>query len=119
VIELVDDAPDGVLGLRVAGLVTTEEYLVVVRPALHDWLTTAAHLSVLAIVEHDFGYDPDGDWGTATDGVLALPEWRRLGVVTDAGWLRRLAPVASFFVPGKVRAFPMDRLDEARAWVVA
>lgn len=116
VIELVDDAPDGVFGLRAAGVVTPDEYATLVRPALERWLTTAEHLHVLAILEDDFAY-ADGDWNSATGGVLKLSQWRRLGVVTDAGWLRRLTPMASFFVPGKVRTFPHHKLHDARAWV--
>lgn len=118
-IELLDDAPAGVLALRASGLVTTEEYVAVVQPALRQWLQVADQLHVLAILDTDFAYDPHGDWRQATDGVEALPALRRLGVVTDAGWVRRLSPIAGFFVPGQVRAFPSSRLHHARAWVAA
>jgi hypothetical protein len=115
-IELIDDVPTGVFGLRAGGLVTPEEYAAVVRPALATWLAGQSRLRVLAIVHDDFAY-ADGDWSTASDGVLKRPEWDRLGVVTDHGWLRRMAPVGSMFVPARLKTFRMDRLPDAVAWV--
>lgn len=116
-IELVDDVPDGVFGLRAGGLVTPNEYATIVRPAVSDWLERSDSLRVLAIIEHDFAYE-DGDWHSAADGVLQRPEWQRLGVVTDAGWLRRMAPFAGFFVPVQLRTFKMRKLHHAKDWVV-
>jgi hypothetical protein len=115
-IELVDDVPSGVFGLRAGGLVTPDEYAEVVRPALQTWLQGTPSLRVLAIVESDFAY-ADGDWHTASDGVLRRPEWHRLGVVTDAGWLRRMAPVGSMFVPARLRTFRMDKVHDAKQWL--
>jgi hypothetical protein len=115
-IELVDDVPHGVFGLRAGGLVTPEEYTAVVRPALRQWLSSTESLRVLAIVEPDFSY-ADGDWHEASEGVLKRPEWNRLGVVTDAGWLRRMAPVGSMFVPARVRTFRSDKVHDAKDWV--
>lgn len=115
-IELVDDVPHGVFGLRAGGLVTPEEYHAIVRPALSTWLDTAGSLRVLALIEPDFSY-ADGDWHTASDGVLQRPEWNRLGVVTDSGWLRMMAPLGSRYVPARVRGFRTQRVQHARAWV--
>ena len=115
-IELVDDVPSGVFGLRAGGVVTPDEYSEVVRPALTDWLSSADSLRVLAIVDQDFAYET-GDWHTASDGVLQRPEWHRLGVVTDAGWLRRMAPVGSLYLPGKLRTFRMGKLHDAKDWL--
>lgn len=115
-IELVDDVPSGVFGLRAGGLVTPDDYAAIVRPALSQWLDQQERLRVLAIVHDDFAY-ADGDWKTASDGVLNLPEWHRLGVVTDHGWLRRMAPVGSFFVPARLKTFRMDQLENAMTWV--
>lgn len=115
-IELVDDVPTGVFGLRAGGVVTPEDYRAVVRPALDDWLTEPRPLRVLAIVDADFSY-ADGDWQDASDGVLRREEWHRLGVVTDSSWVRRMAPVGGMFVPARVRTFRMHRLGDAKSWV--
>ena len=37
--------------------------------------------------------------------------------VMHAERIRRLAPFASLYVPGSVRAFPLDRLPHAVAWL--
>ena len=115
-IELVDDVPSGVFGLRAGGLVTPDEYSSVVRPALSNWLADPRPLRVLAIVDEDFAY-ADGDWHTASDGVLKRPEWHRLGVVTDHGWVRRMAPLGGMFVPARLRTFRSHRMDDAIDWV--
>ena len=115
-IELVDDVPSGVFGLRAGGVVTPEEYRAIVRPALRTWLSDPKPLRVLAIVDDDFSY-ADGDWHEASDGVLRRPEWQRLGVVTDNSWLRRMAPVGGMFVPARLRTFRRHRLHDAKDWV--
>jgi hypothetical protein len=117
VIEIVEDVSDGVFALRASGLVTAEEYAEVVRPAFHDFVHAVEHLRALVILERDFAYERGGDWGAAADGVLQLPQWRRLGVVTDDGSIRRLAPLASLYLRGSVRAFPMSRLPHALSWL--
>jgi hypothetical protein len=117
VIEVVDGVGARVFALRASGLVTAEEYARVVRPALRDWVDDVGHLHALVILERDFAYEKHGDWGTAADGVLEWPQWRRLGVVTDSWWLRRMAPFAAAYVPGSVRAFSRRDLGHAVTWL--
>jgi hypothetical protein len=115
-IELVDDVPSGVLGLRAGGLVTPDDYRTVARPAFDSWLTEPRPLRVLAILDDDFRY-ADGDWEDASGGVLRRSEWHRLGVVTDNSWVRRMAPIGSMFIPARTRTFRMHRIHDAKTWV--
>jgi len=117
VIEIVEDVSEGVFALRASGHVTAQEYAEIVRPAFADFVEAVEHLRALVILERGFTYERGGDWGDAADGVLQLKQWQRLGVVTDDGRIRRLAPFASLYVPGSVRAFPLDRLPHAVAWL--
>jgi hypothetical protein len=119
VIELVDDLHEHVFGLRASGVVTADEYAEVVRPAVRAWVEQTGHLHALVILEHGFAYDKHGDWHSAADGVLQWPQWRRLGVLTDSWWLRSMAPLASPYLHGTVRAFPRRQLPQAVAWIVS
>ena len=42
----------------------------------------------------------------------------RIAVVTDADWLEKSVQAFGWLMPGEVRGFDDDDLDDARAWVI-
>lgn len=37
--------------------------------------------------------------------------------MTDRDWIRAAVNLTSWLIPGEVKVFPPDKLDEAKAWV--
>ena len=46
-------------------------------------------------------------------------DFERIGLVTDVTWIARGVKWLGFTIPGKVRVFAFDQLDDAKAWIVA
>jgi hypothetical protein len=43
--------------------------------------------------------------------------WEKIAVVGDKDWLAHVLKAFGWMIPGEVRAFHLDELDAARAWV--
>jgi hypothetical protein len=58
-------------------------------------------------------------WEDSKLGLGRFRHWERIAVVGDADWLRRAIHALSWAMPGEVRVFASDDLDDARAWVIS
>jgi SpoIIAA-like len=45
--------------------------------------------------------------------------WKRLGVVTNQEWIANAMHLFAWAMPGDLRVFDLDELDEAKSWVAA
>jgi len=43
--------------------------------------------------------------------------YERVGVVSDESWLRPALHIVSVLIPGKIRAFPVADLNNAKKWI--
>jgi len=48
-----------------------------------------------------------------------MPQWERVAVVTDVGWLRHTVNALRFVFPGEVRVFPTNQAYQGCAWISA
>src|SRR6185369_6341375 len=48
-----------------------------------------------------------------------LPQWERIAVVTDTGWVRQTVNALRFLLASEVRVFTTLEADEGRAWIAA
>ena len=42
--------------------------------------------------------------------------WERLAVVTDKDWMRNAVAAMGWIVPGEIRVFDPNEIEEAKAW---
>lgn len=120
--KLMDDLPPGVVGVEAQGKVTSEDYEQVLVPAVEAARQSApdGRVSLLYVLGHEMpDYTVGAGWQDAKLGISRLHSWRRIGVVTDTDWVRRAFQSVGWLVPGEVRVYPVDDLDEARAWVTS
>jgi hypothetical protein len=120
-IEILPDMADGTFGVRVASGVTGEDYTMTVLPLLRKMRESGRPLRVLVVLEH-FWEAPTAVWeGLKADiefGVFRRPgAWERFAVVSDLGWVDAVVQLASWLIPGEMRAFPADQLDAAKGWL--
>ena len=43
-------------------------------------------------------------------------DWRRLAVVSEHDWIAKAMELFAWAMPGDLRVFDLDELDEAEAW---
>jgi hypothetical protein len=118
VIELIEGLPAPVVGLRVGGEVTREDYERVLLPAVARVREGRDRIRLLYVIGDDFdGYSMGAIWEDAKLGAHSLLAWERIAVVTDVGWIRHLMAAFGWMIRGEIRVVGTEREDEARAWV--
>jgi hypothetical protein len=117
-LELLDDLPDNVIGVRAVGEVEDDDYEDVLVPAIEDRLERHDKVRLLYVLGEEFtGYEAGAMWEDTKLGVKTFGSYDRMAIVTDATWVRRSVKAFGWLIPGEVRVFHIDGLDAARSWV--
>jgi hypothetical protein len=117
-IEVMTDLPERVLGLKAIGEVSANDYKTVLVPAIEEKLTKHKKVRLLYVLGDDFeGYTSGAAWEDAKVGMKHLTSFERVAVVTDVDWIEKMVKAFGFALPGEVRVFEDDDLEEARIWI--
>jgi hypothetical protein len=118
VIELIEDLPDGVVGIEAVGTVTSEDYERVVAPAAERALATAGKIRLLHVigdrVEH---HTLEAIWEDTRLGLSNVQSIERIAVVTDVARFRALVKGAGWSLPGEQKLFSNAERADAIAWI--
>jgi hypothetical protein len=115
-IELINDLPDNVVGIVARGRVTNEECDNVLRPAMERSLKRHCKLRLYYEVGSRF---PGAGWDDLDLAIDHLPQWERIAVVTDTGWVRQTVNALRFLLASEVRVFTTVEEKEGRAWITS
>ena len=113
---LIEDLPDHVVGIVARGRVTNEECDNVLRPAMERSLKRHGKVRLYYEIGSRF---PGAGWGDLDVAIDHLPQWERIAIVTDTGWVRHTVNALRFLLASEVRVFTSDETDEGRAWIAA
>lgn len=117
-IVCISGLPDHAVGFSAQGQVTGEDYEQVMIPAIEAVLERSDRVNVLYHLGPAFaGFDGKALWDDARLGLSHFGAWNRIAVVTDTDWLAYAARAVGLAMPGRVRVFPDDELDAAKAWI--
>ena len=101
--------------IRVVGRVT-EHDMDEILPKLEAFIDTHGSIRIIEVIEKFDGFDPT----TILDGMKFdyhhLRDVTHAAIVSDIPWVSVLSMAAGMVMPISVRVFPMDKLDDARAW---
>jgi len=120
VLELLNDLPAGVTGIRATGAVTSEDYDRVFRPVME-----AAHREgrrVRLLYELPAAFERFTAGAGLEDmrlGMKYLRLFERCAVVTDIAWLREATRFFSAMMPCPVNVFPTAERAQAIDWLAA
>ena len=119
-IERMEDVPAGVIGIRASGKLTKDDYVNGLEPALKE-ATESGEARVLFVLPDFDGLEPKA-WIEDVKTGLGVElrnrsAWKRLAVVTGVGWVADAMRLFAWAMPGELKVFEMDELDEARSWV--
>jgi hypothetical protein len=112
--------PAGTLGFRISGRLTREEYFQLLDP-IREQLERGERVSFLIATAPDFsGLDVGAMWEdvkvAGSVGLRYRSSWERLAVVTDKDWMRHGVAAFGWVIPGEIRVFDPDELEQAKAW---
>ncbi len=115
-IELIKELPDNVVGILARGRVTNEECDNVLRPAMEASLKRHNKIRLYYEVGSRF---PGAGWDDLDIAIDHLPQWERIAVVTDTGWVRQTVNAMRFLIASEVRVFTTLETAEGRAWIAS
>ena len=118
-IKLIEGMPEGTVGVEAVGKVTEDDYRDVLVPAI-DEARARGDVRLLYVLGDDFdSYSLGAVWADTKLSMGHLTGWKRIAIVTDADWLENSIKAFGWLMPGKVKVFDDDDLDDAKDWLVA
>lgn len=117
-IKVLNDIGKNVIGFELSGKVSGEDYEKVLIPTLKSELHKNDKLKVLYYVGQDFdSYDFSAMLDDAKAGFMFFLKWEKIAVVSDIGWIVDGVKIFSFTVPGEIKTFSNNQLQEAKQWL--
>jgi hypothetical protein len=115
-IEIVEGLPDNVVGIVTRGRVTNEECAAVLRPAMERSLKKHRKVRLYYEVASRF---PGAGWENLNLTLKDLPQWERIAVVSDTGWVRHTVNALRFLLASDVRVFTVMEAPAGRDWIAS
>jgi hypothetical protein len=115
-IQIIDGLPDNVVGIIAKGRVTNSDCDKVLKPAMES--TLKRHDKVRLYYEIGCRF-PGAAWEDLRIGIEHIPQWERVAVVTDVGWVRHTVNALRFLISSDVRVFTSFQAPEGRAWITS
>jgi hypothetical protein len=117
-IEQLPSLPAGVLGFRMSGQVTAQDYENVMVPDIEAAFALNKKLRLVIHIDDEFtAFAPGAMWDDVKLGFRHISGWERTALVTDVGWIRAMSSVFGVTMPTHFRLFSNLQLDEAVRWV--
>jgi hypothetical protein len=116
-IRTLDRMPTGTIGFEAVGKVTEEDYRDVLVPAVSAALERN-DVRLLYVLGEDFAsYSPGALWADTKLWAKHLKAWKKVAIVSDADWLENSVEAFGRLVPGQVKVFESDDVDDAKEWL--
>jgi hypothetical protein len=110
-------SPD-TIAVKGSGFVSATDYDLVLVPAVKQVLKQHDRVRVYYEIAPDFtGFSLGATWKDFWVGMRHLTRWKRIAVVTDAPWIKRLVHMFGFLLPGATKVFRAAEAAEARRWL--
>ena len=118
-IELLQDMPQGVTGVRVSGRLRGAE-LRHFKPEMEEMLNTG-EIRIVEVIASDYeGFGPGGLVEDLKLGFGALFQhhsaFKRIAVVSDKEWVAHTLHALAWMVPGELAMFGLNELERAKEW---
>jgi hypothetical protein len=109
--------PAGVIGLEAVGRVSDQDYEQVLVPAVSSALERG-DVRLLYVLGSEFdSYSAGAVWADTKLFAGHPRGWKKVAVVSDADWLENSVKASGWLMPGKVRDFETDDVDDALEWL--
>ena len=75
-------------------------------------------MRLLYVLDEGAEYSAGAMWADSKLWTKHLKSWSRVAVVSDAEWLERSIHAFGWMMPGEIKVFEPDDVDDAKAWLV-
>jgi len=113
--EVMDHSSGKVLGVRVDGTLTGDDYTALV-PTIEKLITEHGKIRILVRFDRMTGVEPGAIW---EDLKMSrhIRDFDRFAAVTDTDWIRRFVGLESAVFPMPIRHFALAEEDAAWRWM--
>ena len=112
------DMPPGTIGFEAVGDVDDDDFEDVVAPVLRRQIAEGRKVRLLYLLGPQLReYEGDAAQEDLKFAARHATEYERVCVVSDESWLRPALRMLSVLVPGRIRAFRVANLEDAKRWV--
>ena len=71
------------------------------------------------VLGKDFdSYSPGAVWADTKLWAGHIKGWKKVAIVSDADWLENSVKAFQWLIPGDVKVFETDDVDDAKKWLV-
>ena len=121
-VERLDGLPAGVIGFRLTGKLSRDDYHDALMQPIYAALDRGEKLKILIELPDEFdGLDLGALWedmkAAGSVGLKHRDSWERFALVTDKDWVRHGVSAFGWISPGELRVFEPGELEQATAWV--
>lgn len=102
--------------LVVDGKVTQEDFNLIAGQ-MESFIKMHGKIKLLEEIRKFEGFDPSVLWDGIIFDMKYLKNFSHCAVLTDMGWVGPFSKAAGAFISCKVRTFPLDKKDDAKAWL--
>jgi hypothetical protein len=119
-LQLIEDLPETVVGVRAVNQVSEDDYKQVVLPALEAAHKKFEKISLLLVLETSVTNYTIGAWiNDIKAGLKYFTDWHKIAIVSDEKMVQKVTDAVNFLMPGESRGFALADLPMAKLWVAA
>lgn len=119
-LNIINDLPGHVLGVRATGTVDKADLENVLLPALQKKVDVYDEINYLLVLDTEVGNWTAGAWvQDAKAGLKHFTKWNKIAVVTSQKGVEKFTDIFTFAITGEAKGFTPDELEEAKKWVSA
>lgn len=99
-------------------MIEPDDYKNVLDPAIETAHAGGDPIRLVLVIGDDFDrYSLGALWqDTKLGATHRLKTWGRVAFATNHDWLAHTAAIFAPLMPGEVKVFPVEQVDEAAAW---
>lgn len=119
-LQLLEDLPETVVGVRSINAVTQDDYKQVMFPALEAVNKKFGKVSLLLVLETSVANYTVGAWlNDMKAGFKYFNHWHRIAIVTPQKAVEKFTDFAGVLIPGSCKGFALTDLALAKLWVAS
>ena len=116
-IRVIEGMPDNVVAVSGVGEVSSDDYISTLDPAIDDALEKHDKIRLLYVLGAEFdGYSGGAMWEDTKLGIGHWGAWEKIALVTDKDWVDDALKFLGWMVPGEIKVYATDKLDDAKEW---
>ena len=115
-IEKLSKSSGRVVGFKLSGMLTDEDYQTLV-PQLEKIIEETGALSMLMEFEDFHGWEPKAAWDDFKFAIKHGKDLERLAIVGDKAWEEWIAKLSKPFTTAEVKYYDTSQIEEAWEWL--